>query len=80
MMKNVKCSLGIMQERTQFFKIIFRGVHGQTHFETIEFNRNIHDQCGVSGKNVGRAWDPRGPWLGLIPVNLNCQVTQTHRI
>ena len=67
-MKNVRCPLEIMQERTQFF---LRGMYGQTHFKNAEFNKNIGGQCGVSRKNAGRAWDPGEPHVGLVPVNLN---------
>ena len=68
-MKNVRCPLEIMQERTQFF---LRGIYGQIHFKNTEFNKHIGGQRGVSRKNARRAWDPRGPHTELVPLNLNC--------
>ena len=62
-MKNVRCPLEIMQERTQFF---LRGMYGQTHFKNAEFNKNIGGQCGVSRKMPAEPETP-GTSCGACP-------------
>ena len=55
------------RENTIFFK---RHVWANT-FHNTEFNKYVGGRCRVSRKNVGGAWDPRGPQVGLVPPSLN---------